>query len=206
MERSDLIRFSFLFLSLLPPPPSPPAAFSSQAPLWRLSKNLRELKVSGAGPGLRDWQGIYDESEEMEGGPRHERREKTVIRTINEAENLETIDISSLHIGEDEKRPKVLFAILPQLCCIPNLIIGTYPHRAEYWDKWQVNFLFPALVSLSERKNALEAEDIQNIGREAGNDPGHPLSAFASFLQEEELSQKIVERWNKRYSRTDPAT
>lgn len=136
----------------------------------------------------------------MEKGPRLQRRTKVLTKTIDEAENLDRIDLTALdYFGEDQKRPVILLGILPRLCCIPNINL-TAQYVAEEWEKWDVTLLYPALLSLSERKGTLAAEDVRNLGKDAEKSIDHPLSAFASFLQEEELSEKIVERWNKRYS------
>lgn len=177
---------------------------SSEAPLWKLSKNVRELEVQGNGPGLREYDFkdiITGPRDEVEAGPRLERRTKIVIRTINEAENLEKLNLSKLYPGENDQRPEIFLAIFPQVCCIPTIVVFTGRYCPQRWKRWEnMTHLYPALLSLSERKGALKAEDIRGLGKDVEETIDHPLSAFAGFLQEEELPEKIVERWNKRYS------
>lgn len=60
--------------------------------------------------------------------------------------------------------------------------------------------LCPHLKVLSIREKVLlEASDIQELGKEAEEDQAHSLNLYSSILQEEELSQDIVEAWNERH-------
>lgn len=59
--------------------------------------------------------------------------------------------------------------------------------------------LFFFVNEISSSKSRLEVKDILTLGEEAAKDPEHDLYFFAEILQEEEMAQEIVSRWNERY-------
>ena len=60
--------------------------------------------------------------------------------------------------------------------------------------------LHPQVEALSIRKHTLEAADIQELGREAGEDSEHPLNSLAQVLQEKEVAEKLTAEWNRKFA------
>jgi len=87
--------------------------------------------------------------------------------------------------------------ILPSLACIPE-VIASSGYGPSAW-RTAAERLFFFVNEISSGKSRLEVKDILTLGEEAAKDPEHDLYFFAEIVQEEEMAQEIVSRWNERY-------
>lgn len=147
---------------------------------------------------------------------RKERTKLATVKIILAATRLESLDIlitSWEGASEDVRAPgkpkditkpeptAINFKkIVPSLACIPHINDGRNISRefAVPWMKASERLFFH-INKLVERKLQLEVSDVQWLGREASLE-SHEIHFFSDWLQEEQMAEDIVSRWNERYS------